>query len=103
MKRFEVTMSLCIGMMVIHSEKLFVHAEDGSSAMKKAEEERNMPVLGTLVTTAVEVVEEDIIKAFQEAKTNFDKACDLYRNYVGGSTSDEDRSERIRRFRCGGR
>jgi hypothetical protein len=41
----------------------------------------------------------DIKKA--EAKSDFDKACDLYRNYVGTAESPEERLRRINRFRCG--
>ena len=37
----------------------------------------------------------------QEAKSDFDKACDLYRNYVGKSETIEERMRRIRNFRCG--
>lgn len=37
-----------------------------------------------------------------DARTDFDKACDLYRNYVGKSETPEERKRRINRFRCGG-
>ena len=37
----------------------------------------------------------------EEAKTDFNKACDLYRNYVSKSETWEERMERIQRFRCG--
>jgi hypothetical protein len=37
----------------------------------------------------------------EEAKTDFDKACDLYRSYVGDAETDEERYRRINKFRCG--
>lgn len=37
-----------------------------------------------------------------EARTDFDKACDVYRNYVGKAETREERIRRINRFRCGG-
>jgi hypothetical protein len=37
----------------------------------------------------------------EEAKTDFDKACDLYRSYVGTSERQEERLRRINKFRCG--
>ena len=36
-----------------------------------------------------------------DAKTDFNKACDLYRSYVSTAETDEERFDRIRRFRCG--
>ena len=36
-----------------------------------------------------------------EAKEDFDKACELYRSYVGGAETQEERIRRINRFRCG--
>lgn len=39
----------------------------------------------------------------EEAKADTDKAFDLYRNYVGGAETREERMRRIQRFRCGGR
>lgn len=38
----------------------------------------------------------------KEAKTDKNKACDLYRNYVGKAETDEERKRRINRFRSGG-
>jgi len=37
-----------------------------------------------------------------EAKKDFNKACELYREYVGGAETMEERKRRIHRFRCGG-
>jgi len=37
----------------------------------------------------------------QEAKKDFNKACDLYRSYVGSAETWEERKERINIFRCG--
>jgi len=37
----------------------------------------------------------------EEAKTDFNKACDLYRSYVGSAETRDERLERIKRFRCG--
>lgn len=37
----------------------------------------------------------------KEAKTDFDLACELYRNYVGSAKTIEERMRRIREFRCG--
>ena len=37
----------------------------------------------------------------EEAKKDFNKACDLYRAYVGGAETEEERIRRIHRFRCG--
>lgn len=37
----------------------------------------------------------------EEAKKDFDKAVDLYRNYVGTAETEEERIRRIHRFRCG--
>ena len=36
-----------------------------------------------------------------EAKKDFNKACDLYRSYVGESETWEERMSRIQRFRRG--
>lgn len=36
-----------------------------------------------------------------EAKNNFDKACEVYRNYVGKAETREERLRRINAFRCG--
>jgi hypothetical protein len=37
-----------------------------------------------------------------EARTNHDKACEVYRNYVGKAETQEERLRRINAFRCGG-
>ena len=37
-----------------------------------------------------------------EARNDHDKACEIYRNYVGSSETREERLRRIHRFRCGG-
>jgi hypothetical protein len=37
-----------------------------------------------------------------DARTDHNKACELYRNYVGKAKTDEERTRRIHRFRCGG-
>ena len=37
-----------------------------------------------------------------EARNNHDKACEIYRNYVGKSETYEERLRRINAFRCGG-
>jgi len=37
----------------------------------------------------------------EEAKKDFNKACDLYRNYVGRAETWEERKRRINKFRCG--
>jgi hypothetical protein len=37
-----------------------------------------------------------------EARTNHNKACEVYRNYVGKSETQEERLRRINAFRCGG-
>lgn len=36
-----------------------------------------------------------------EARTNHDKACELYRNYVGSAETFEERRRRINKFRGG--
>ena len=38
----------------------------------------------------------------EEAKTSHDKACEVYRNYVGKAETMEERIRRINLFRCGG-
>jgi hypothetical protein len=35
------------------------------------------------------------------AKINHQLACEIYRNYMSGSQTIEERLERINRFRCG--
>tara|TARA_R110002012_G_scaffold24451_1_gene81671 strand:+ start:703 stop:849 length:147 start_codon:yes stop_codon:yes gene_type:complete len=37
----------------------------------------------------------------EEAKKDFNKACEVYRNYVGKAETWEERKRRINRFRCG--
>ena len=37
-----------------------------------------------------------------EARTNHDKACEVYRNYVSEAETHEERLRRINAFRCGG-
>lgn len=37
-----------------------------------------------------------------EAKSDLDKACDLYRKYVGGAETEDERRRRINNFRSGG-
>jgi len=37
----------------------------------------------------------------ESAKEDFDKACDLYRSYVGTAETDSERYRRINKFRCG--
>ena len=37
-----------------------------------------------------------------EARTNHDKACEVYRNYVGTAETREEKLRRINAFRCGG-
>ena len=37
-----------------------------------------------------------------EARKDHDKACELYRNYVRNSETQEERIRRINAFRCGG-
>lgn len=37
-----------------------------------------------------------------EARNNHDKACEVYRNYVGTAETQEERLRRINAFRCGG-
>jgi len=37
----------------------------------------------------------------EDAKTDFDTRCDLYRSYVGKAETFEERKRRINRFRCG--
>ena len=35
------------------------------------------------------------------AKNDFNAACDLYRPYVGSAETREERKRRIHKFRCG--
>ena len=37
-----------------------------------------------------------------DARNDHDKACEVYRNYVGSSETQEERLRRINAFRCGG-
>lgn len=37
-----------------------------------------------------------------DARTDHDKACEVYRNYVGKAETTEERLRRINMFRCGG-
>ena len=37
-----------------------------------------------------------------EARTDHDKAVEVYRNYVGNAETSEERLRRINAFRCGG-
>lgn len=37
-----------------------------------------------------------------EARADHDKACEVYRNYVGKAETQEERLRRINMFRCGG-
>ena len=46
--------------------------------------------------------EKEFDSKITEARTDFSKACDLYRSYVGKSGTYEQRLERINRFRGGG-
>ena len=39
--------------------------------------------------------------SIEQAKTSHDKACEVYRNYVGEAETWEERVRRINRFRCG--
>lgn len=39
----------------------------------------------------------------EEARNDFDKAANLYRNYVGKAETREERARRIHEFRNGGR
>lgn len=50
------------------------------------------------VADADKYLDENII----EARTDFNKAVDLYRKYVGSAETPEERHRRIQRFRCGG-
>lgn len=45
--------------------------------------------------------DEDFHREKEEAKKDFNKACDLYRRYVGSAETQQERIERINRFRCG--
>lgn len=42
-------------------------------------------------------------KNIVKARTNHDKACEVYRNYVFKAETHEERVRRIQGFRCGGR
>lgn len=52
-----------------------------------------------------EVIEDNAESYFsnniEAAKTDFNKAVDLYLNYVGKSETDDQRMDRINRFRSG--
>jgi len=48
--------------------------------------------------SADKYLDENIV----EARTDHDKACELYRNYVGKAKTLEEFARRINRFRCGG-
>jgi hypothetical protein len=48
--------------------------------------------------SADKYLDENIV----DARTDHDKACELYRNYVGKAETFEERKRRINRFRCGG-
>lgn len=37
-----------------------------------------------------------------KARDNHEKACEIYRNYVGSSETREEKLRRINLFRCGG-
>jgi len=51
-----------------------------------------------ILKTDDKYLEDNIV----EARNNHDKACDVYRNYVGKAETWEERKERINRFRSGG-
>jgi len=37
-----------------------------------------------------------------KARTDKNKACEIYRNYIGKAETDKERKRRINLFRCGG-
>ena len=49
-------------------------------------------------TEADRYLEDNIV----EARTDHDKACDVYRNYVCKAETPKERLRRINMFRCGG-
>jgi hypothetical protein len=48
------------------------------------------------------MTDEEFEAQVEEAKKDFDTACNLYRAYVGSSETQEERMQRIKIFRCGG-
>lgn len=46
--------------------------------------------------------DEYLDKNITEVRTDFNKACEVYRNYVGKAETKEERLRRINIFRCGG-
>jgi hypothetical protein len=49
----------------------------------------------------VKLTDKDFHDKKEEAKKDFNLACDLYRGYVGSAETKEERLRRIRMFRCG--
>lgn len=48
------------------------------------------------------ITDNNLSNAMNEANNDFDKLCDIYRNYVGKSETSEERFIRIQMFRCRG-
>lgn len=68
--------------------------------IKKNEQSKNIEqyAIQNVNNSADKYLDENII----EARTDHDKARELYRNYVGTAETFEERARRIHRFRCGG-
>lgn len=45
--------------------------------------------------------DENFEQKKEAAKTSHDRACDLYRSYVGSAKTTKERLRRINKFRCG--
>lgn len=74
-----------------------------SKKNEKLNEEQNQPLQQTmLIGSANESADKYLDENILEARTNFNKAANLYRNYVGKAETREERLRRINRFRCGG-
>lgn len=55
-----------------------------------------------VIANASTIADEYLANNIVEARTDHDKACEVYRNYVGKAETSEERLRRINMFRCGG-
>lgn len=72
--------------------------------MKKKEQQNENKQFSQTIFSGItnESADKYLDENILEARTNFNKAANLYRNYVGKAETREERLRRINRFRCGG-
>lgn len=76
-----------------------MHAEQNTKHEQKNEiKEVQKDSVQNVNNKADKYLDENIV----EARTDHDKACDLYRKYVHEAEDFEERRRRINRFRSGG-